>query len=292
MRHRRDVTPRRPTSPGVKSLVARYPMSAFLVMAHVIFWSCWTPILFLGAPPRAFSAVGAILGLALPALLVTAALGGRPAVRDLLRRTLRWRVGVGWYSFALFAIPLGAVLLAPLVLGMAPLQALSREWSLLFTVFIPQLLLALVTVQLFEEVAWSGLVQHTLQSRYGSLKGTVLVGVAFATLHLPTYLSTPITGRQVLQVLATQVVLIIPFAILFRSLVAWTYNGTGFSILLAALLHASFNTAAKIVGPVVIDPAVAQILGLCVTALLALAAALWSRGTLGYRRGSPAAGAS
>lgn len=207
-----------------KSLVARPPLASFLVMAHAIFWICWSPILFLAAPPRPFSALGAILGLALPAFLVTGATHGRAGVRDLLRRTMRWRVGIGWCLFAVFAIPVGAMLLAPLLLGMAPLQAFAREWSLLVTVFLPHLVLALVTVQLFEEVAWSGLVQHTLQSRYATWKATTLVGVAFATIHLPTYLTLPITARQLLQVLIAQVVLIIPFAILFRALIAWTYK--------------------------------------------------------------------
>ena len=269
---------------SVRSFVARYPVASFLVMAHVIFWICWFPILFLAAPPRPFSALGAILGLALPAFLVTGATEGRTGVRDLLRRTLRSRVGVGWYLFAVFAIPVGAVLLAALVLGVAPLQTLTREWSLLVTVFLPHLVLAVVTVQLFEEVAWSGLVQHRLQSRYGTLKATILVGVAFATIHLPTYLTVPLTAHQLLQVLVAQVVLIVPFAVLFRALIAWTYNRTGFSVLLAAIVHASFNTAAEIIGPVVVDPSLAQILGVGVTALLAVGAAVWSKGTLGYRR--------
>src|SRR5690349_11953407 len=38
-----------------------------------------------------------LLGLLPAALLVTALEGGRPAVRALLRRTFRWRIGLAWW---------------------------------------------------------------------------------------------------------------------------------------------------------------------------------------------------
>jgi hypothetical protein len=98
----------------VTSFVGRHPVVSYLVVAFAIFWASWMPVLLFGAPPRLFSAVGAILGLALPAFLVTAATEGRAGVHDLLRRTLRWRVGIGWYLLAILAIPVGALLLAPL----------------------------------------------------------------------------------------------------------------------------------------------------------------------------------
>ena len=114
----------------------------------------------------------------------------------MLRRTLRWRIGIGWYLLAILAIPVGALLLAPLFLGSVPFQGFLENWTSLFTDFVPQLLLALVTVQVFEELGWSGFVQHRLQSRHGALKGSFLVALAFAFLHLPTYLNAPISGQR------------------------------------------------------------------------------------------------
>jgi uncharacterized protein len=73
----------------VMSFVRRHPVVSYLVLASAIFWASWMPVLIFDAPPRPFSAVGAILGLALPAFLMTAATDGRAGVRDLLRRTLR-----------------------------------------------------------------------------------------------------------------------------------------------------------------------------------------------------------
>jgi membrane protease YdiL (CAAX protease family) len=196
------------------SFVGRHPVLSYLVLAFAIFWVSWLPVLLLGAPPRPFSAVGAILGLALPAFLVTAATDGRAGVPDLLRRTLRWRVGVGWYLLAILAIPVGALLLAPLFLGAAPLERLPQNWNLLFTEFLPQLRLALVTVQFFEELGWAGFVQHRLQSRHGALKASLLVALAFAFLHLATYLSAPVSAESALRDLSFMVI-VIPFAICF-----------------------------------------------------------------------------
>jgi membrane protease YdiL (CAAX protease family) len=264
------------------SLVSRHPVASFLVTAYAIFWASWLPVLFLGAPPRLFSAIGAVLGLALPAFLVTASTDGRAGVRDLTRRTLRWRVGIGWYLLAALAIPVGALLLAPIFLGLAPLQAIGENGVLLLTAYVPQLVLALVTVQLFEELGWAGFVQHRLQARHGALKASLLVALAFAFLHLPTYLRAPISGASAVRDLSV-LAIVIPFAIVFRILIAYTYNRTAHAVLIAAITHASFNEASELIAPNVQGP-LAQILAFASTALLALLAGVLSKGALAHHR--------
>jgi len=268
----------------MKSTIRQHPVASFLVAAYVIFWASWMPVLFLDAPPRLFSAVGAILGLALPAFLVTATVDGRPGVRDLLRRTLRWRVGIGWYLFAALAIPVGALLLAPLFLGLPP-TGLLANWPLLFNAFLPQLLLALVTVQFFEELGWVGLVQHRLQARHGALKASLLVALAFAFLHVPTYLRAPFSAESVVRDLSV-LVIVVPFAIAFRILIAFAYNRAAYAVLIAAITHASFNEASELIAPNVPGP-LAQILAFASTALLAVLAVALSRGNLAYRHRQP-----
>lgn len=267
---------------SIGSFIGRHPVASFLVAAYVIFWASWAPVLFLGAPPRLFSALGAALGLALPAFLITAATDGKTGVDDLMRRALRWRVGLGWYVLAGLAIPSGGLLLASIFLGPAPLHALGQNWPLLFTAFLPQLLLALATVQSFEELGWSGFVQHRLQARHGALKASLLVALAFAFLHLPTYLRAPISGQSAVRDLSV-LAIVIPFAIVFRILIAYAYNRTACAVSIAAITHASFNEASELIAPNV-QGALAQMLAFASTTLFALFVAVISKGTLAHYR--------
>ena len=86
-----------------RRLVARHPVVAFLFMAFVFAWTIMLPLLLsesgfgvlpFALPWQVSGSLMSIFGLALPALLVTAAKDGKEGARDLLRRGLRWRVGV------------------------------------------------------------------------------------------------------------------------------------------------------------------------------------------------------
>ena len=96
-------------SSSLKDVLARHPVAAFLVMLYAITWIVFLPVVLQGrgllvlpidlSEGLAFNAVVAIasiLGVALPAFLVTAATSGEAGVRDLLSRCLRWRVGLRW----------------------------------------------------------------------------------------------------------------------------------------------------------------------------------------------------
>jgi uncharacterized protein len=126
-----------PASPSVlRRLVADHPATAFLVMVFGFGWSGLIPILLaengFGALPielplTVVQSLVTVLGLAVPAFLVTAATGGKEGVRDLLGRLLRWRVGVHWYLIALFGLPVAMLLAAIPFLGVVSLEALAQK---------------------------------------------------------------------------------------------------------------------------------------------------------------------
>lgn len=267
-----------------RAFVVRHPMASFLVMAYAVMWTAWLPVIFLDAPPRPMSTLGALLGLAAPAFIVTAATEGRQGVRNLVRRSLRWRVGAPWYLVALLAIPVGTVLLAAVALGTSALEAVGATWADTLVTFGVNVLVALVTVQLFEEVGWTGFAQHRAQQRRGALRASLAIAVAFALIHLPTYFTAPITGEQTLEVLARMVPFVV-IAVFLRVLFTWMYNRTAFSVLLVAVLHASLNTASgsefySRLG----DEGVAMMLPLGAAVLLALVVAVVTKGRLGLTR--------
>ena len=74
-------------------------------------------------------AMASILGVALPAFLVTAATRGGAGVRDLLSRCLRWRVGIVWYLAALFGLLAVMVLAGSGLSDPAPLEVLTESWG-------------------------------------------------------------------------------------------------------------------------------------------------------------------
>jgi hypothetical protein len=78
-------------------------------------------------------------------------------------------------------------------------------------------------------------------------------------------------------------VIVIPFAICFRILISFAYNRTRFSVLIAAITHASFNEASEIIAPNV-PGTLAQVVAFASVGLLALVAAVITKGKLGYNR--------
>ena len=72
--------------------------------------------------------------------------------------------------------------------------------------------------------------------------------------------------------------IVVPFAVVFRILIAYAYNRTAHAVLIAAITHASFNEAAELIAPNIQGPP-AQILAFASTTLLALLAVTVSKGS-------------
>src|SRR5438045_8324276 len=138
------TTPQPVPHSALRRLVARHPVAAFLVMVYAVNIAIALPAVRTYLPSLPFhliqSMLGHILGSAVPAFLVIAAMHGRAGVRDLTRRCLRWRVRPQWYLFALLGVPIGVVVCASAIFGLAPLHALVDTWPPLLTVGVPQLL--------------------------------------------------------------------------------------------------------------------------------------------------------
>ena len=281
-----------PLSP-LKRLVVRRPIAAFLVMLYAIAWGVFLPLVLQArgllalpvdlAEGVAFDAVtslASVLGVALPAFLVTAAMSGEAGVRDLLSRCLRWRVGIIWYLAALFGL-LAVMLLAGSVLSdPAPLGVLTERWPLIFTLFLPEVLVPFVFIQIFEEAGWTGFMQQTLQERRGPLLASVLVAPAFVLQHLPILLMDSGIGLASLIIVGALVMV----AVFFRVVATWLYNGSGRSVLVVALFHSAYNSAwgtgdHRFTGELISGPA-ATLIPIAVVALVALVVAVSTRGHL------------
>ena len=288
------------SSSSLRGLVARHPVAAFLVMAFVFGWSGFLPLLLsesgfgvlpIDLPWKPFASMLSVFGLALPAFLVTAVTSGKDGVRDLLRRCFRWRVGVHWYLIALLGLLVVTLMGALPFLGVVPLEALAENWSLLFTVFLWGVLVPFVLVNLWEELGWTGFMQHTLQASHGPLLASVIVAPFFALIHMPGFfvagfMSDEKMSLSQLPAVLLQVGIMSVFAIFIRVVIMWLYNSSGRSVLIVALFHSAFNmtNGQKITPQLLLLPEdLASLIPAVAVLVLAVLLVAFTRGRLGYK---------
>jgi uncharacterized protein len=228
--------------------VAHHPVLAFMLISLGVGFviAATPPLVDSEIPPFGqplHGVVGGALGVGLAAFLVTAALSGRAGVADLGRRSVRWRVQVRWYLIALFSVPVTATLISLAIYGPRALAAPSGGWPRALAEVAAFFLLQLVLFQLAEEIGFTGFLQHHWQDRYSPLKLTLYVALLWALWHMPDHFAEEGWGLE--QLISAPVVFAIEFVSLFfaRALFVWFYNRTGFSVLLVAIFHASFDAS-------------------------------------------------
>jgi membrane protease YdiL (CAAX protease family) len=221
------------------------------------------------------------MGPFLAAFVMTGATEGREGVGRLLRRFVLWRVGLRWYLFVLVGVPalfVLSVIVLPGVLGsFQGLGALAPPLSLLGVfvyAFFPGGALG-------EEPGWRGFALPRLQSLHGPLVGTLILGVLWGLWHLPLFFTpwNTLTALNVVGYVLTTTCLAIMYT--------WVFNNTKGSVLIAVLLHATFNwttiaAAPLFPAPIFEDYGLLTILG--GFGAFAVVLVVLTRGRLGYQR--------
>ena len=271
--------------------INRHPIATFLVLVY----ATTTALVFVpriltepGLLPGGATLHGVlanVLGSAVPAFIVTALVSGRAGVRDLARRSFRWRVPLRWYLISLLA-PLLIFLIAVAILyGFAPLRTLADNWLLIFTGFLPALLIMILLNNVAEEIGWTGLVFARLQDRHGPLRAALLTGVFFWLFHVSSFYVD--TRSWATTALALGIFLLPHLG--SRFIVGWLYNGAGSSVLIAGLFHSMHNAIVNSTGLVAVvglpQFEVLVIMG-GVVVLAAVIIAVATRGRLGLKRSS------
>ena len=212
------------------SLVRRYPLTAFFVLACALSW--WPWILYsVGLSTTPIVGVGPFLA----ALLVLAVTEGKSGVVGLLRRMVRWRVGIQWYAVALLlpiVVILAAAALNVFLLGAQRTSSVADlgGWSSFLLLFLLSLLIPGLAGT-WEEPGFRGFALPRLQFRYSALIASLILGVLWAFWHLPFV----VTGEQI-WIDAT--LFIIEWSIVYT----WLFNNAKGSVLIVMLFHAMNNT--------------------------------------------------
>lgn len=248
-------TPAARKDAGVLAPIRRHPLISFFVLANLMSWLAWTPYVLsqnglglwayrfpdtLGSSQILGVLPGAFLGPIASAFLVTAIADGRPGLRRWVARMWHWRVRWHWYVITLVGVP-AAMLATGLVFSggqvvAPPLVAVAA--------YVPALLVQMVTTGLAEEPGWRDFALPRLQSRFGPLAGSMVLGPFWALWHFPLFLSDwggwPDASW-------TRPVAFTAFCLAFNLVMTWVFNSTGQSLPLAILAHVSVNNFASVI---------------------------------------------
>lgn len=231
----------------MRNFARRHPLTVFVVLAYALSWAYWIPLALRGVritPGGAASHFPGLLGPAIAAYVTTALVSGRVGLRELTQRL--WHISRPPARFWLYSLsPLAFLALALFVAALLDRSPRYEDFTL-FSGLPPLSLFAVLGLVLIfngygEETGWRGFALPILQNRYGFVKGALAVAVIWAGWHVPTFWT--IEGYRSM----TLPVLIGGFGIGLAcgSLVlAQVSNGTGGSILAAALWHLTYNMSA------------------------------------------------
>jgi uncharacterized protein len=232
-----------PATTQTTSWIKRLALPLYFVLAFGLTWLFWFPGAWgteegvsLPLPPFALMVLGG-LGPMLAAILVTVLESGWTGVRSLFGQLTRFRVNLRWYLVVFLLIPL--LRLAPALLHLAQGGILPTEELLQQVIVLPLffLFVALVGGGLDEEMGWRGYALPRLQSIFSPLWANLLLGVIWSCWHIPLWFGSVTEHGS----LSFPIYLVSTTALSF--VLAWVYNGTGNSLLLAVLAHTASNVS-------------------------------------------------
>ncbi len=207
------------------SVIKRHPLVTFFVLAYGLSWgnyiisATWpnTPFLFPYGPMLA-------------GLFVAGITGGKNGLKDILRRCLRWRVGVKWYAVALLLPIAIALVVVSLNVQLGTRVSATAPPGSLYSLF-PLFFVAMIDAPLGEETGWRGYALPKFPASRSPLENTLILGVLLAGWHLPLALEEwSITIPYLIATIASAV------------MTNWVYYRAGESALLAILYHTAANT--------------------------------------------------
>jgi uncharacterized protein len=279
-------------SRGLKQWMRRHPLFSYFFMAYAFTWITLLPYTLAEwsspLPKAQFYNLFFILhtfGPAVSAYVMFRITDGKAGWLSVRNRIKQVRAGWGWYAFILLGIP------ALILIGMLILPGALTSFQGLPPYFLAQYPFLFVLIffgggPLGEEIGWRGFALPLMQSRYGALRATLLLGVLWAFWHLEDFFTAsqgggPGTGLVAFTYhLPIFLVMVMALAIIMT----WVFNHTRGSIFIAILLHASYDAFGSVAQPLFSAPLVAKtnlsfVTGFGVLAILIL---ILTRGRLGY----------
>ncbi|UCC51512.1 MAG: CPBP family intramembrane metalloprotease [Anaerolineaceae bacterium] len=228
----------------LSTTVKRYPFATFVLLAYAFSWWMW-PLYALDMLPAVIVGFGPFLA----AVTVLALTAGRPAVEELLRQMVQWRVAVRWYIVAL-GLPLlitGLAAALNILLG-APVPDPEKlaNWPSMLPAFL-MLLLVPGIGGAWEKPGWRGYVLPKLANQRTQLVAGLILAVVIAGWHLPLFLTGIIHPADLLFLVGTV------------SIFNLVYYYAKRSVLIIMIFHAMNNAVGQFFPSLFSDDYVAQL---------------------------------
>ncbi|MCX6050308.1 MAG: CPBP family intramembrane metalloprotease [Chloroflexi bacterium] len=277
---------------GIANWIRRHSLIAYFVLAYVLTWTTTLPLVLSQRGLRMVNLPeGLLLALLLlatyigplpSALIVTYIVEGKAGVKQLLRRMVQWRVGIGWYLLILIGYPLVFLLGASAYMGITPLTALLQKWPLLLTSYLPAALIGILYPSLGEEPGWRGFALPRLQQQHGPLIGSLILGALHGFWHLPAYFLPGfiLPGRFDPVAFAANTCAIIVMTVIWT----WLFNHGQASVFLIMLVHGVSNANSGLFPQLIPTGGPEdQWFSFKVMGVVALLLIIFTRGKLGYQ---------
>lgn len=214
----------------------------FFLATYILTWACWIGVLKAHIPLQSWTGeLFILIGTFAPAFMAlwfTWKYEGPAGIGELLGRMLKWRVEKRWYALAvayMVAVKLTAALIHRLITGAWPRFG-AETWYIVAVAIVFS-----TPVQAGEELGWRGYALPRLAERLGLPWASVVLGVIWATWHLPIFFipgadkygqSFPVWAAAVTAVSVAM---------------AYVYAKTHGSLLLTMLMHAASNNTSNVV---------------------------------------------
>jgi membrane protease YdiL (CAAX protease family) len=247
--------------------VKRSTLVAYFVLVFGIEW-----LLVLLLSPLVPPMIALLIGSWLPnavGVFVTWVAGGRPGLRELFTRVVEWRIGLKWYAIAL-SVP---IIMAFLAIGLYRVLGNAGPDSAPASQLWPIFLSAVFTGAMGEELGWRGTALPRLQARWNALTSSLILGVLWGLYNLPSFFLSglPLEDMPLLPFMVT--------ALGLTTLVTWTFNRTGGSLIPVFLYHFAFNFIGNATGIYGTAALLWLLAGMCGVAAMAVVALDWARFT-------------
>jgi membrane protease YdiL (CAAX protease family) len=229
------------------NFIARYSVVVFFILAMVL--GAGTVYLVVQGILAPGVALASALSASLAGIIMTAVEDGRDGLKLMLNRLLIWRVGIGYWLFALlFLVP--AVLVGSMVNPLFGGDPLSSSHIKPAFEIVPMFIIFFIVAGLGQELGWTGFLAPRLEARYSALTSCVIRAILGGLWHLPLFYYSrfqlpaladfPYSGWIAQKgFLATIVILFLMFLLPWSIFFNWIFNNTRGSLLLVAVLHGS-----------------------------------------------------